>query len=72
VWRIPEVFGDDGDVDNGGVSFWWQEILERTRATRIDAGVVVTDGGQVRAPRILRCLEGYTRGYAGSGARGFP
>lgn len=40
-------------------------ILERTRATRIDAGVVTTDRGRVRAPSILRCLEGYTAGLRG-------
>ncbi|MCL3816905.1 NAD(P)/FAD-dependent oxidoreductase [Aeromicrobium wangtongii] len=40
-------------------------ILERTRATRIDPGVVTTQRGTVRAPRILRCLEGYTASVAG-------
>ncbi|MCW2824248.1 MAG: FAD-dependent oxidoreductase [Aeromicrobium sp.] len=40
-------------------------ILERTRASRIEPGVVTTDRGTVRAPRILRCLEGYTAGIAG-------
>jgi glycine/D-amino acid oxidase-like deaminating enzyme len=40
-------------------------ILERTRAQRIDPGVVTTDRGRVRAPRILRCLEGYTAGIRG-------
>jgi glycine/D-amino acid oxidase-like deaminating enzyme len=40
-------------------------ILERTRATRIEPGVVTTDRGTVRAPRVLRCLEGYTAGIAG-------
>ncbi|MET0929055.1 MAG: FAD-binding oxidoreductase [Aeromicrobium sp.] len=40
-------------------------ILERTRARRIDPGVVTTDRGRVRAPRILRCLEGYTAGIRG-------
>lgn len=40
-------------------------ILERTRASRIDPGVVTTDRGQVRAPRILRCLEGYTASISG-------
>lgn len=40
-------------------------IVERTRATRIEPGVVTTERGRVRAPRILRCLEGYTAGIAG-------
>ncbi|MCD9199917.1 NAD(P)/FAD-dependent oxidoreductase [Aeromicrobium wangtongii] len=40
-------------------------ILERTRVTRIDPGVVTTQRGTVRAPRILRCLEGYTASVAG-------
>jgi glycine/D-amino acid oxidase-like deaminating enzyme len=40
-------------------------IVERTRARRIDPGVVTTDRGRVRAPRILRCLEGYTAGIRG-------
>lgn len=40
-------------------------ILERTRATRIEPGAVTTDRGTVRAPRVLRCLEGYTAGIRG-------
>lgn len=40
-------------------------ILERTRATIVEPGVVTTDRGQVKAPRILRCLEGYTAGIRG-------
>ncbi|WP_332644536.1 NAD(P)/FAD-dependent oxidoreductase [Aeromicrobium sp.] len=40
-------------------------IFERTRATRIDRGMVKTERGQVRAARILRCLEGYTAGIRG-------
>lgn len=40
-------------------------ILERTRALRIDPGVVTTQRGRVRAPRILRCLEGYTASIHG-------
>jgi glycine/D-amino acid oxidase-like deaminating enzyme len=40
-------------------------ILERTRAQRIEPGVVTTDRGRVRAPRILRCLEGYSAGIPG-------
>ncbi|MBC7632841.1 FAD-binding oxidoreductase [Aeromicrobium sp.] len=40
-------------------------ILEQTRADRIEAGVVTTSRGRVRAPRILRCLEGYTAGIPG-------
>src|SRR5215207_187745 len=40
-------------------------IFEQTRATRIDAGSVTTNHGTVRAPRIVRCLEGYTAGIHG-------
>jgi glycine/D-amino acid oxidase-like deaminating enzyme len=40
-------------------------ILEQTRATRIESGTVTTERGTVRAPRILRCLEGYTAGIRG-------
>lgn len=40
-------------------------ILERTRVSRIEPGVVTTDRGTVRASRILRCLEGYTAGVRG-------
>ncbi len=40
-------------------------ILEQTRATSIEPGVVTTDRGVVRAGRILRCLEGYTAGIRG-------
>ena len=40
-------------------------ILEQTRATSIEPGVVTTERGVVRAGRILRCLEGYTAGIRG-------
>jgi glycine/D-amino acid oxidase-like deaminating enzyme len=40
-------------------------ILERTRVTRIEPGVVTTSRGRVRAPRVLRCLEGYTASLPG-------
>lgn len=40
-------------------------ILERSRATRVDPGVVTTAHGRVRAPRILRCLEGYAASLPG-------
>ncbi len=40
-------------------------IVEGTRALRIDPGVVTTPRGRVRAPRILRCLEGYTASLPG-------
>ena len=40
-------------------------ILERSRVTHIDPGVATTERGKVRAPRILRCLEGYTASVAG-------
>lgn len=54
------VAGIAGAVERRGV-----RIVERTRATRIDPGVVTTERGRVRAPRILRCLEGYTAGIRG-------
>lgn len=40
-------------------------ILEHTRVTSIVRGTVTTERGRVRAPRILRCLEGYTAGIRG-------
>jgi glycine/D-amino acid oxidase-like deaminating enzyme len=40
-------------------------ILERTRVTRIDPGSATTDHGTVRAPVVLRCLEGYTASIRG-------
>lgn len=40
-------------------------ILERTRVTSIEPGVVTTSRGRVRAPRVLRCLEGYTASLPG-------
>lgn len=40
-------------------------ILEQTRASRIEAGVVTTSHGVVRAPVVLRCLEGYTASIRG-------
>lgn len=40
-------------------------IHEGTRAVRIEPGAVVTDRGTVRAPVVLRCLEGFTAGLAG-------
>ncbi len=40
-------------------------IHEDTRAVRIEPGAVVTDRGTVRAPVVLRCLEGFTAGLAG-------
>lgn len=36
------------------------EIFERTRATSIASGIVVTDQGTIRAATVLRCLEGFT------------
>lgn len=41
------------------------EIVERTRATKVEPGVVTTDRGIVRAPRIVRAIEGYTAALAG-------
>jgi glycine/D-amino acid oxidase-like deaminating enzyme len=40
-------------------------IHEGTRATAVTPGAVVTDRGTVRAPVVLRCLEGFTAGLAG-------
>jgi glycine/D-amino acid oxidase-like deaminating enzyme len=40
-------------------------ILERTRVTRIEPGVVTTTRGHVRSPRVLRCLEGYAASLPG-------
>ena len=40
-------------------------ILERTRVTRIDSGSAVSQHGVVRAPVVLRCLEGYTASIRG-------
>ena len=40
-------------------------ILERTRVTRIDPGSATTARGTVRAPVVLRCLEGYTASIRG-------
>ncbi len=40
-------------------------IHEGTRAVRIEPGAVVTDRGTVRAPVVLRCLEGFTAGLVG-------
>ena len=35
-------------------------IYEQTEVTDIKAGRAITDRGDVRAPVILRCLEGFT------------
>jgi glycine/D-amino acid oxidase-like deaminating enzyme len=40
-------------------------ILEQTRASSIERGAVTTDRGVVRAPVVLRCLEGYTASIRG-------
>jgi glycine/D-amino acid oxidase-like deaminating enzyme len=40
-------------------------ILERTRVSSIDPGAATTDRGVVRAPVVLRCLEGYTASIRG-------
>ena len=40
-------------------------IHEGTRAVAIQPGAVVTERGTVRAPVVLRCLEGFTAGLAG-------
>jgi glycine/D-amino acid oxidase-like deaminating enzyme len=36
------------------------DIVEQTRALRINPGAVMTDHGRVRAEVVLRCTEGYT------------
>ncbi len=40
-------------------------IVEGTTVTGYDKGLVTTDKGQVRAPVILRCTEGFTAGLPG-------
>ncbi|PKH43580.1 Glycine/D-amino acid oxidase [Nocardioides alpinus] len=40
-------------------------IHEDTRAVSVTPGAVVTEHGTVRAPVVLRCLEGFTAGLAG-------
>ncbi|MGH3457261.1 NAD(P)/FAD-dependent oxidoreductase [Aeromicrobium sp.] len=54
------VAGIAAAVESRGV-----RILERTRVTRIDRGAATTDAGVVRAPVVLRCLEGYTASIRG-------
>ncbi len=40
-------------------------IHEDTRVVKIGPGTVLTERGTVRAPVVLRCLEGFTAGLAG-------
>jgi glycine/D-amino acid oxidase-like deaminating enzyme len=40
-------------------------IHEDTRVVRIEPGAAVTERGTVRAPVVLRCLEGFTPGVTG-------
>jgi glycine/D-amino acid oxidase-like deaminating enzyme len=40
-------------------------IHEDTRVVRIEPGAAVTERGTVRAPVVLRCLEGFTAGLTG-------
>ena len=40
-------------------------IHEDTRAVRVEPGAVTTERGTLRAPVVLRCLEGFTAGLAG-------
>lgn len=47
-------------VERAGV-----RIVEGTCVTGYGAGLVTTDRGQVRAPVILRCTEGFTAGLPG-------
>ncbi|MCV7208561.1 NAD(P)/FAD-dependent oxidoreductase [Mycolicibacterium canariasense] len=47
-------------VEDAGVT-----IFENTTVTRIEQGRAVTDHGVVRAPVVLRCLEGFTASLEG-------
>jgi len=47
-------------------------IFEQTRATRIQPGKATTESGTVRAPKILRCLEGYSASIRGQGRTWLP
>jgi glycine/D-amino acid oxidase-like deaminating enzyme len=47
-------------------------ILERSRVSRIDRGSATTDRGVVRAPVVLRCLEGYTASLRGQRRTSLP
>jgi glycine/D-amino acid oxidase-like deaminating enzyme len=40
-------------------------LYERSAARSIEKGVVVTSGGKLLAPTVLRCTEGYTRRIPG-------
>jgi glycine/D-amino acid oxidase-like deaminating enzyme len=40
-------------------------LFERTTVTSVRPGAAVTDRGTVRAPWVLRCLEGFTAGLPG-------
>ncbi len=40
-------------------------VLEGTRVSRIEPGRAITERGVVRAPVVLRCLEGYTASIRG-------
>lgn len=40
-------------------------VHEGTRVLRIEPGAAVTERGTLRAPVVLRCLEGFTAGLAG-------
>jgi glycine/D-amino acid oxidase-like deaminating enzyme len=40
-------------------------VHEGTRVLRIEPGAAVTEHGTVRAPVVLRCLEGFTAGLTG-------
>lgn len=40
-------------------------ILERTPVTSVEPGAAITDRGTVRAPIVVRALEGYTRSLHG-------
>jgi glycine/D-amino acid oxidase-like deaminating enzyme len=41
------------------------QLVEGTCVTAYEKGLVTTDRGQVRAPVILRCTEGFTAGFPG-------
>ncbi|HET7902229.1 MAG TPA: FAD-binding oxidoreductase [Candidatus Nanopelagicales bacterium] len=54
-------------VERGGAT-----IYEQTTVTEITPGVAVTDHGRVRAPIVLRCLEGFTASITGQRRNWLP
>jgi glycine/D-amino acid oxidase-like deaminating enzyme len=47
-------------------------LVEGTRVTAYEKGVVTTDRGSIRAPVILRCTEGFTAGLPGLKRKWLP